>query len=177
VRAEAGAGRLLPWIPIAFGGGIAFYFAAAREPVAWVAAATAAMLCTAAFLLRRQKAFPAAVMIAALAAGFATATLKTARVGHGVLARPMFSVSLKGFVQTREERERTDRFVLRVVEMESPRAQARLERVRLSVKKGTAPVVGSFVELGCCGRRCAGAARAQLQWRWSGRSPRRSRTF
>jgi competence protein ComEC len=147
VRAEAGAGRLLPWIPIAFGAGIAFYFAAAREPVAWVAAVTAAVLCTAAFLLRRQKAFPVAVMIAALAAGFATATLKTARVAHGVLARPMFSVSMKGFVETREERERTDRFVLRVVQMESPRGQAKLQRARLSVKKGTAPAVGSFVEL------------------------------
>jgi competence protein ComEC len=147
VRAEAGAGRLLPWIPIAFGGGIAFYFTAAREPVPWVTAITAAVLCTAAFLLRRQKVFPAAVMIAALAAGFATATLKTARVAHGVLARPLYSVSLKGFVETREERERTDRFVLRVVQMESPRTQAKLERVRLSVKKGTAPAVGSFVEL------------------------------
>src|SRR5882757_137726 len=147
VRAEAGAGRLLPWIPIAFGAGIAFYFAAAREPVAWATAITAAVLCTAAFLLRRQKAFPAAVMIAALAAGFATAALKTARVAHGVLARPIYSVSLKGFVETREERERTDRFVLRVVQMESPRAQAKLQRVRLSVKKGTAPAVGSFVEL------------------------------
>jgi competence protein ComEC len=147
VRAEAGAGRLLPWIPIAFGAGIAFYFAVAREPVAWVAAITAAVLCTAAFLLRRQKAFPVAVLIAATAAGFATATLKTTRVAHGVLARPMFSVSLKGFVETREERERTDRFVLRVIQMESPRAQARLERVRLSVKKGTGPAVGSFVEL------------------------------
>src|SRR5882757_767821 len=147
VRAEAGAGRLLPWIPVAFGAGIAFYFAAAREPVAWVTASTAAVLGTVAFLLQRQKAFPAAVMIAALAAGFATATLKTARVAHGVLARPMFSVSLKGFVETREERERTDRFVLRVTQMESPRAQARLQRVRLSVKKGTAPAVGSFVEL------------------------------
>jgi competence protein ComEC len=31
--------------------------------------------------------------------------------------------------------------------MESPRGQTRLERVRLSVKKGTAPDVGSFVEL------------------------------
>ncbi len=147
VRAEAGAGRLLPWIPIAFGAGIAFYFAAAREPIAWVTTAAAATLCTVAFLLRRQKAFPAAVMIAALAAGFATATLKTARVAHGVLARPMYSVSLKGFVETREERERTDRFVLRVVQMESARGQAKLQRVRLSVKKGTAPAVGSFVEL------------------------------
>jgi competence protein ComEC len=147
VRAEAGAGRLLPWIPIAFGTGIALYFAAAREPVAWVVASAAAVLCTAAFLLRRQRAFPLAVMIAALAAGFATATLKTTRVAHGVLARPMFSVSLKGFVETREERERTDRFVLRVTQMESPRTQTNLQRVRLSVKKGTAPAVGSFVEL------------------------------
>jgi competence protein ComEC len=147
VRAEAGAGRLLPWIPVAFGAGIAFYFAADHEPVAWVTAATAAALCTAAFLLRRQKLFPAAVLIAAMAAGFATVTLKTARVAHGVLARPMYSVSLKGFVETREERERTDRFVLRVAQMESPRAQAKLERVRLSVKKGAAPAVGSFVEL------------------------------
>src|SRR6201991_4451227 len=128
-RAEAGAGRLLPWIPVAFGTGIAFYFAAAREPVAWVTAIAAAVLCTAAFLLRRQKAFPAAVMIAALAAGFATATLKTTRVAHGVLARPMFSVSLKGFVETREERERVDSFVLRVVKMESPRGQAGLQRI------------------------------------------------
>ncbi|WP_375414223.1 ComEC/Rec2 family competence protein [uncultured Bradyrhizobium sp.] len=147
VRAEAGAGRLLPWIPVAFGAGIAFYFAADREPVAWAVAATAAVLCAAAWLLRRQKAFPAIVMMAALAAGFATATLKTARVAHGVLARPIYAVSLKGFVETREERERTDRFVLRVVQMDSPREQTKLARVRLSVKKATAPAVGSFVEL------------------------------
>jgi competence protein ComEC len=28
IAAEAGAGRLLPWVPIAFGTGIALYFAA-----------------------------------------------------------------------------------------------------------------------------------------------------
>jgi competence protein ComEC len=146
-RAEAGAGRLLPWIPVAFGTGIALYFTADREPVAWVTAATAAVLCVAAFLLRRQKAFPVTVLIAAMAAGFATAALKTARVAHAVLARPVYSVSLKGFVETHEERERTDRFVLHVVHMDSPRPQAKLQRVRLSVKKGTAPGVGRFVEL------------------------------
>ena len=53
-------------------------------------------------------------MIAAVAAGFAIATWKTARIAHGVLARPMYSVSLSGFVETRDIRERTDRFVLRV---------------------------------------------------------------
>ncbi len=147
LRAEAGPGRLLPWVPVAFGTGTAAYFAADREPVASVAAATAVALCIAAFLARRHPIFPAVVMLAALSAGFATAALKTARVAHGVLARPMFSVAMKGFVETHEERERTDRFVLRVEEMDAPRDHIKLERVRLSVKKGTAPAVGSFVEL------------------------------
>ncbi|MET3838421.1 ComEC/Rec2 family competence protein [Bradyrhizobium sp. OAE829] len=146
-RAEAGAGRLLPWVPVAFGTGIAFYFAADHEPVLSVAAVTAITLCAAAFLLRRHKMFPVAVMIAAVAAGFAIATWKTARIAHGVLARPMFSVALTGFVETRDIRERTDRFVMRVVTMESARDATKIERVRLSVKKGTAPAVGSFVEL------------------------------
>src|SRR6266704_4544114 len=147
IRAEAGAGRLLPWVPVAFGTGIALYFTADREPILSVVAVVAIGLCAAAFLLRRQKIFPIAVMIGAIAAGFAVATWKTARLAHGVLARPMYSVQLSGFVETRDIRERTDRFVLRVAQMESPRGQIKLERVRLSVRKGTAPAVGSFVEL------------------------------
>jgi competence protein ComEC len=138
---------LLPWVPVAFGAGIAFYFTADHEPVASVTAVAAAAFCLAAFLLRRHKIFPLAVMIAAIAAGFAVATWKTARVAHGVLARPAYSVSLSGFVETRDIRERTDRFVLRVAQMDSPRALTKLERVRLSVRKGTAPAVGSFVEV------------------------------
>src|SRR5438132_1063514 len=66
---------------------------------------------------------------------------------QAVLARPAYSVTRSGFVETRDVRERTDRFVLRVAEMESPRGQIKLDRVRLSVRKGTAPEVGSFVEL------------------------------
>jgi competence protein ComEC len=153
LRAEAGAGRLLPWVPVAFGSGIALYFTAEREPVAAVTVALAIGLCLAAFLLRRQKIFPIAVMIAAMAAGFAAATWKTARVAHGVLATPMYSVSLSGFVETRDIRQRTDRFVLRVAQMESPRGQIKLERVRLSVRKGTAPAVRQL-------RRIEGAAAA-----------------
>ena len=146
-RAEAGAGRLLPWVPVAFGAGIALYFTAYHEPVLSVAVAVAMAWCVAAFLLRRSKFFAAAVLGAAVAAGFATATWKTARVAHTVLARSLYSVSLSGFVETRDIRERTDRFVLRVTQMDAPRMAARLERVRLSVKKGTAPDVGTFVEL------------------------------
>jgi competence protein ComEC len=126
---------------------IAFYFSADHEPVASVTAVAAIALSLVAFLLRRQKLFPLVVMVAAIAAGFATATWKTVRIAHGVLARPLYSVSLSGFVEARDIRERTDRFVLRVTRMEAPCAPFQLARVRLSVRKGTAPDVGSFVEL------------------------------
>lgn len=145
--AEAAAVRLLPWVPVAFGAGIAIYFAADHEPVAWVVSMTAGALFVSALLLRRHRVFPAAAMVAAVAAGFAVATIKTAHVSHAVLARPMYTPLLQGFVETREVRERADRFVLRVVRMDSRRPHVRLDRVRLSVRKGTAPAVGSFVEL------------------------------
>src|SRR6202046_3877467 len=85
VRAEAGAGRLLPWVPIAFGTGIAFYFAADHEPVLPVPRATSLGLGVVAFLLRRGGFFVGAVMAASVAAGFATATFRTAYVAHEVL--------------------------------------------------------------------------------------------
>jgi competence protein ComEC len=115
--------------------------------VLWITAVTAIVLAMAAFLLRRSGLFVVAVMIAALAAGFAVATWKTARIAHLVLTKPLYSVSLSGFVETRDIRERTDRFVLRVTAIEATRSDVRLERVRLSVRKGTAPEVGSFVQL------------------------------
>src|SRR5256885_16035325 len=90
VRAEAGAGRLLPWVPVAFGTGIAFYFAADHEPVLTVAAAAAAALCAAAFLFRRQRIFPLVGMIAAGGAGFWRATWETGGIAHGGLARAKF---------------------------------------------------------------------------------------
>jgi competence protein ComEC len=146
-RAETGAGRLLPWVPVALGTGIALYFTAAREPVLSVAIVSAAALATAALLLRRSRFFTSAVMVAGVAAGFATAAFRTAYVGHEVLTRLAYSVSLSGFVEARDIRERTDRFVLRVTEIEGARLKTRLERVRLSVRKGMAPAVGSFVEM------------------------------
>jgi len=147
LRAEAGAGRLLPWVPVAFGAGIALYFTADREPVFWVTAVPAVLLCGFCWPMRRHRLFAVAVLLAAVASGFATATFRTARIGHTVLVRPLYSVALSGFVETRDIREKTDRFVLRVTQMETQRGHVTLDRVRLSVKKGTAPDVGSFVEL------------------------------
>src|SRR5262249_26542375 len=60
-KAEAGAGRLLPWGPVAFGGGIALYFAADHEPVLSIAVMAAVVLVVAALLLRRSRLFAPAI--------------------------------------------------------------------------------------------------------------------
>ena len=81
----------------------------------------------------------------AVAAGFAVATLKTVQIAHPILARPAWNVAVAGFVEVREERERTDRIVVRVLSLEGTRLEQKPERVRVSVKKGTAPPVGAYV--------------------------------
>ena len=146
--AEVAPGRLMPWLPVAFGLGIVIYFTAEREPVWWVAAAVAAVAIAAACHLRaRPVGFPVAVGCAAIAAGFATATLKSRLIDHTILTTAAYSVSVTGFVEAREERERSDRIVLRVASLEGARLTDRPERIRVSVRKGTAPAVGAFISL------------------------------
>jgi competence protein ComEC len=148
---EAARAQLLPWIAVAYGAGIVLYFTAEHEPLVDVVAPIAAAGCVVAFLIRRTRFYAAATLSAAVVAGFATATVRTAIVAHDVLVRPLYSVALSGFVEVREEREKTDRFVLRVTRMDDLRGSRHtlpeVQRVRLSVKKGTAPLVGSFAEL------------------------------
>ena len=145
---EIAPGRLMPWLPVAFGLGIVIYFTAEREPVWWVAAAVATVAIAAAYHLRaRAVGFPVAVGCAALAAGFATATLKSRLIDHTILTATAYSVSVTGFVEAREERERSDRIVLRVASLEGARLTERPERIRVSVRKGTAPAVGAFISL------------------------------
>src|SRR5437762_124940 len=68
------------------------------------------------------------------------------RLREWVLAEAAGSVDVAGFVEVREERERSDRIVVRVERITGPRLNEKLERVRVSVRKGTAPAVGTFVE-------------------------------
>ena len=146
--AEIAPGRLMPWLPVAFIAGIAAYFTAEREP-ALVAALLLAGGCIVAAVLARRRAvgFPVLLGLAAATAGFATATLKSTRVAHPVLAQPAWNVTIAGWVEVREERARTDRIAIRVHRIEGARLGEALERVRVAVRKGTAPPVGSFVEL------------------------------
>jgi competence protein ComEC len=84
-----------------------------------------------------------ALAFASIASGFAVATLKTAWVDHPILH---FSATadIKGFVETREEREKTDRIVVRVAQIDGYRLNETPDRVRVAVRKGTAPAVGEF---------------------------------
>jgi competence protein ComEC len=146
--AEVAPGRLLPWLPVAFGLGIVGYFTADREPAFWAAALLAiAGLVVAAVARKRAAGFVLALGFAAVAAGFATATFKTARIAHPVLQVPASSVTVSGFVEIREERERSDRVVIQVQHLQGQRIVEAPDRVRVAVRKGTAPAVGSFVEL------------------------------
>lgn len=147
-RAEAGPGRLVPWLPVALGAGIALYFAAEREPLVWAPAiATCVLLVLAVILRRRMAAFAAIAIVASAAAGFSLVAWKADRIAHPVLPAPLSGVAMTGFVEAREERERSDRIVLRVTGMKAARLETPLERVRLSVRKKTAPPAGSFVSL------------------------------
>src|SRR5262245_23765255 len=146
--AEVAPGRLLPWIPVAFGFGIVGYFAADREPAWWAGLGLAVVTIFAACLARRRPiAFPLAVALAAMASGFGIATLQTLRLGHPILQHPVSSASVAGFVEVREERERSDRIVVGIQRFEAAAIATAPQRVRVAVRKGTAPAVGSFVEL------------------------------
>ena len=97
IAAEVAPGRLMPWLPVTFGAGIAVYFTADREPAWWAALALAAALAGAAITARRRPiAFPLVLGGAAIAAGFATATLRTLALDHAVLRAPAYNVTLSG---------------------------------------------------------------------------------
>ena len=147
IAAEVAPGRLMPWLPAAFGLGIVAYFSADREPAWWAAVLTAIAGFVGTILARhRPIGFPLALGMTAIAAGFATATLQTVRIIHPILQSPAASVLVSGFVEVREERERSDRIVVRVQSIDGALAKPAPERVRVAVRKGHAPAVGSFIE-------------------------------
>jgi competence protein ComEC len=144
VLAEIAPGRLVPWMAVAFGFGIVIYFTADHEPAWWAASALALVAVAVAILARRRPVgFPLALGFAAIA----TAALRTAYVVHPVLQYPVSTVTLSGFVEIREERERSDRITVRVHTIDGRRLNEAPERVRIAVRKNTAPAVGSFIEL------------------------------
>jgi len=145
---EAAAGRLLPWLVVAYGLGVVIYFTAEHEPVWQIATGTAVACALGAFLLRRHlTAFVVALFITSIASGFAVATIKTAFIAHPILRYNASGVTIAGFVELREESQHTDRIVIRVERIDGNRIEDKPQRVRLSVKRGMAPAPGSFIEV------------------------------
>src|SRR5262245_10021139 len=135
-------------MPVAFGIGIASYFAVDREPTVWAVLPLATIAVTAAFLARQRPfGFPIAVALAGALAGFAVAMLQAARISHPILRSTVASATLSGFVEVREERERSDRIVIRIERFDAAGITPTPQRVRVAVRKGGAPPVGSFIEL------------------------------
>src|SRR5262245_19937587 len=90
--AEVAPGRIMPWLPIAFGTGIVLYFTAEREPSLVAAIALFVGLGVAGALARgRPIAFPLLLALAAVAAGLATATLPLARLASPIPPRPAWN--------------------------------------------------------------------------------------
>lgn len=130
IAAEIAPGRLVIWLPVAFGIGVILYFAADREPFWWAALlATAAGVAAAIGLRNRAVGFPVALGLTAVAAGFAAATMKSQRISHPVLPAAVYVTALSGFVETREERERTDRIVIAVHTIEGSRLPGAVGRI------------------------------------------------
>jgi competence protein ComEC len=137
----------MPWLPIAFGFGVVLYFTAEREPDYRITLALTAVLGLAAIVARaRPVTFAVLLALTTAAAGFAAVTVKSARIAHPILQHNAWNIPITGFVEMREERERTDRITVRVHSIEGKLNEAP-ERVRLSVRKKTAPPVGAFVEV------------------------------
>jgi competence protein ComEC len=145
---ELAAGRMLPWLAVAYGLGIVLYFTAEHEP-SWLAATILAAGCAAAAIVLRRHfvASVVAIFVFAIAAGFAVATVRTMLIGHPVLRFAASGVTIDGFVELREESQHTDRMVIRVDRMVGDRIEGRPQRVRLTVRRGMAPAPGSFVEV------------------------------
>ncbi len=92
------------------------------NPAWWAALALAIAGIATAFAARRRAiGFPLALGFAAIAAGLACATLKAVRIAHPVLQGTASTVMLAGFVEIREERERSDRVVIHVKRFDGQR--------------------------------------------------------
>jgi len=142
---ESAERRFFLWLPMAAIGGVALNLAADREPALWPAVALVTLALALAFASRRR---PAArgfwLAAAALAAGFLSMGLRTARVQTPMLDHIRI-VDLRGFVEEINFREVGARFVLRVTDSGDMPAALSPRRVRLTVRKTPDLTAGDFV--------------------------------
>lgn len=138
--AEADARRPFLWLPVAFGTGIALYFAADTEPIL-AAPFVGCGVCVAFAMGLRRRGGPglaACLLVALVMAGFAAASLRTRLVAAPVLDKVRM-VKLTAFVESLERRGQGGlRLVLRPITTDLP---ASVSPVRLRVSAVSAPAI------------------------------------
>lgn len=133
------------WLPVAFAGGIALYFAADSEPNA-AYAATLALAAALAGLWLGPNRMAGLVLIAFAtgAAGFVAASWRTSEVAAPFLTRTLIA-PLAGIVETVEERVQGPRLTIRVETFGDLAAQGRPVLVRVSLRNAAGIRPGDHV--------------------------------
>ncbi len=139
--------RFFLWIPVAAMGGVALNLAADREPVLWLPALLAALFAALAWVSRARP-FARGLLVgaAALAAGFLSMGLRTARVATPMLDHVRI-VKLQGFVAELDIRPVGARLVLEVVDAGDMPADLAPRRVRVTTRKAPDVAAGDYVAL------------------------------
>ncbi len=134
LETEIARRRVFNWLPVFLGIGIILYFLAHREPALAPSLIATALFGGAGLLARRRPGVLAGCFaIAAVFAGFAAATWRTARVVEPVLARAHLG-KFTGFVEVLEQREKGVRIVLLLTDLPGIAAAERPRRVRVTTQ-------------------------------------------
>jgi competence protein ComEC len=136
------------WLPVFFGAGIGVYFALPVEPEFWPAALLVGLAGMLAISMRRDRngVFFAIVAIAATAAGFGAAQLRSDAVSGPVLEREIGPVRLSARVVRVEPTEKGVRLTLDNAAIDARTIAAVPHRIRISVRSlKTEPLPGDVV--------------------------------
>ncbi|HEX6121040.1 MAG TPA: ComEC/Rec2 family competence protein [Dongiaceae bacterium] len=125
--------RLWPvWLAIAFGAGVAIYFALPAEPPIWAGAVAVALGVCACWLLRAFDSLLAgSVLLAAMTAGFLAGEMRTAEFDGPMLAAPIERALYVGIVEQIELLPAGQRVTLREVDIKDLPRNATPRRMRI----------------------------------------------
>jgi competence protein ComEC len=125
--------RLWPvWLAIAFGTGVAAYFALPIEPPIWVGIAAVAVGAGACLLLRgHDAALAASILLAAMAAGFLAGEIRTAQFEGRMLSAPIERALFVGVIDGIELLPAGQRVTLRDIDIKDLPREAAPLRMRI----------------------------------------------